>query len=104
MITLQQVLAITNRHKQALMMTRRPDASPEAAQAAEARWAFLVTMEEIGSLVDEIERDPTALGAPLDATHAQYIREGRAMLHLNDVPILPELILASDAQGAARPS
>lgn len=79
MITVSQVMAAISQHQTGL------------PPGAVSRWAFLVTMEEIASLVDEIQASPQ-LGLQMDPVHAQHVREGRAMLHINCTAVLPELI------------
>lgn len=58
---------------------------------ARGRWALLVTFEEMDNLVDHLSAHPE-LGIAIDEAHAQHIKEGKAMLHINGTPILPELI------------
>ena len=84
MITVKDVIFLTNRHKNCLAM---------AGQSAEAvkRWAFLVTTNEISALVDEMQTN-SDFGMAMEPAQATHIKEGRAMLHINEVPILPELM------------
>jgi hypothetical protein len=53
------------------------------------RWALLVTFDELDALVDEILAGET--GMTLSPQEAQHIKEGRAMLFIDRVPVLPEL-------------
>jgi len=80
MITYAQVRTAVQHHKQAM------------PPGAVMRWAFLVTIEEIASIVDEIVANPELVGVELDPQHAAHIKEGRAALHIDDVMVLPELV------------
>ena len=98
MINLQQVLVLIERHRAALAQIRKPglgEPSPD-----DNRWSFLVTLEELNGLVDEMvaknmfaEVPPALVEANVTKTeYLQAIREGRAALHINGTAILPELM------------
>jgi hypothetical protein len=76
------------RHQQALTASRKPGEEPSIE---ESRWALLVTFEEIEGIVDEIQKDGGPV-AVMESRHASAIKEGRAMLFLEGVPVLPELL------------
>lgn len=88
MITLEQVLFTIGRHKAALASSRKPGAD---ASADEMRWAFLVTPEEVASLVDEAITSNYL--SDLSPEHAQHIKDCRALLYLEGVAIMPELFI-----------
>ena len=94
MITLKQVLGTIERHKNTLAINRKPGEPPSPE---ESRWAFLVTEKEIVSLVNEIQAENYIDG--LTPEHAEPIKQGRAMLHLDGVPVLPELIIVGRLDG-----
>jgi len=60
------------------------------------RWAFLVTPEELASLVDECGKRPE-LGLTLEPQQAADIKAGRAALHVNGLMIIPELMSPEDS-------
>lgn len=86
MISVSQVLAAITHHSAAL------------PPGATIRWAFLVTFEEIDALVDELLANPE-FGVQLTPDHAQLIKNGRAMLHLQGTPVIPELEAAPHLDG-----
>lgn len=88
MITLVQVLAVIGRQRAHLATLRKPGAT---MSEEEVRWAFLVTVDEMASLVDEVMLGDVVPG--MTAEHAQHIKEGRAMLFLEGTPVLPELMV-----------
>lgn len=55
------------------------------------RWAFLVTFEELASLVDEFQANPE-YGMQFESEQAQHIKEGRAALNVNGTWVMPELM------------
>jgi hypothetical protein len=83
-------LAMISRHKMALIANRKPGEGPSQE---ESRWALLVTFEELDGIVNEIQTINEGPVSAMDEAYAAHVKEGRAMLHLDGVPILPELII-----------
>lgn len=79
MITVSQLLAAIQQHSAAL------------PPGALARWCFLVTFEELGGLVDELQANPQ-FGMQFEPEQAEHIKEGRAGLNVNGTWVLPEYI------------
>ena len=78
MITLSEVIAVIQHQKNHL------------PPGAVARWAFLVTFQELDGLVDECVAHPE-MGVQLEPAHAAHIKAGRAMMFINGTAVLPEL-------------
>jgi len=64
---------------------------------ARNRWALLVTFEEMDALVDFLRTHPE-YGVPISDEHAEHIKQGRAMVHINGTPVIPELVEVPPAQ------
>lgn len=79
MIKLTEILAAKEFHERGM------------PPGAKGRWAFLVTFEEIDSLVTEAQTNKE-LGLEMDQRLATDIIQGRAMWNINGMPILPELM------------
>jgi len=58
---------------------------------ARTRWAFLVTLEELSSLMDEFQQHPE-FGLEMDPQYAADVRAGKAALIINGTAVLPELL------------
>lgn len=61
---------------------------------AVARWAFMVSQDELDALVDEFQSTPL-LGLQLDEKAAADIKSGKAGLNLNGTWVLPNTGLPS---------
>jgi hypothetical protein len=79
MIDAKQLFAAIHQHQSAL--------PPGAVN----RWSFLVTFDEMTSLVDELQAD-SSFGMQMDASEADDIKAGRAALFINGTMVIPELI------------
>lgn len=93
-ITVEQVIAITQRHREVLQRMRPPGANPFDEQ----RWAYLVTLPELNELIDEMKSMPEYIKS-LPPEIEVGLREGRGALHLNGVAILPELMIQENSGG-----
>jgi hypothetical protein len=95
MLSIRDVMIVTSRHHMAMQQHKKPsdEYNPELQ-----RWAFLVTHEELVALVDEM-CSPGIVKEPLDPKTAEDFKAGKALLHLNGVPIMPELMLAPPLDG-----
>lgn len=70
------------------MLAQNQESIPAQARC---RWALLVTFEEMDALVDFLREHPEH-GISIGQEHAEYIKAGRAMLHINGTPVIPELM------------